>query len=118
VENIDAIFPQPQPEQIELQNQQLEQQNQLQAFQNQLFDRELAVREGDLQRKFAETMSKAAETRSKILEIQSNALLNLEKAETEDSKNQLEVYTTELATLVQVLGNLRNATNANNNQAA
>lgn len=107
VENIDQIFPEPQPEQIEIQNQQLQQQNQLQEFQNNLFDRELAVREDDIRRKIAETQSDIAETRSKIIKIQSEAVLNAEKAETEDKKNQITVYTHELQTMLGLLGQLR-----------
>ncbi len=118
IENIDQIFPEPQPEQIELQNQQLQQQNQLQEFQNNLFDRELAVRETDIQRKIAETQSKIAETRTEIIKIQSETLLNLEKAETEDQVNQLTTYTAELSAFVNLLGQLRQDNSANNQQAA
>jgi len=120
VENIDAIFPQPQPSQIEQQNQLLQQQNEAQQFQNNLFDRELIVREADLQRKIAETQSKAAETRAQIVKLQSDVIVNLEKAETEDQKNQLTKYTTELSTLVQLLSALNQgaANDANNRTAA
>ncbi len=120
VENIDTIFPQPQPSQIEQQNQLLQQQNEAQQFQNSLFDRELAVRESDLQRKIAETQSKAAEMRAQIVKLQSDVIVNLEKAETEDQKNQLTKYTTELSTLVQLLSALNQgaANDANNRTAA
>lgn len=104
---IEQIFPTPQPDQIEQQNALLQQQNQLQEFQNSLFDRELSVREADINRKIAETQSKIAETRSNIVKIQSEALVNMEKAETEDAKNQLTKYTAELQSFVQLLGQLR-----------
>ena len=117
VENIEAVFPQPQPNQIDQQIEEQRRANDIQEFQTGLFDRELKVREAELQRKFAETFSKAAETRANIVKISSEALLNLEKAETEDAKNQLEVYTTELDTLVRVMDNLRGAANENNQSA-
>jgi len=118
VENISQIFPQPQPEQIEKQNQLMEQQNQIQQFQNELFDRELAVREADVERKIAETQSKIAETRAKIIEINTNSILNLEKAETEAGKAQLEIYSRELDSLTKLLDGLnrqrgKNEQNAN-----
>jgi len=118
VENIDQIFPEPQPEQIEVQNQELKTQNEQMEFQNGLFDRELAVREADIQRKIAETQSKIAETRSNIIKIQAEALLKLEEAETEDQKNQINVYTQELSAFVNLLGQLKKGENENTRTAA
>lgn len=113
VENIDQIFPEPQPQQIEIQNQELQKQNQQMEFQNNLFDRELAVRETDIQRKITETQSKIAETQANVVKIKSDALLNLEKAETEDQKNKITVYTAELQGMIGLLGQLRGENNAN-----
>jgi hypothetical protein len=117
VENIEQIFPQPQQPQIEKQTAAIEEQNRVQEFQNSLFDRELAVRETDLQRKIAETKSKISETRGKMIKIHSEALLNLEKAETEDQKNQITVYTAELQTLTDLLSKIR-LDNADNTATA
>ncbi len=117
VENLDQIFPEPQPEQIEIQNQQLQQQNQQAEFQNSLFDRELAVRETDIQRKIAETQAKIAETQANVVKIKTDALLNLEKAETEDQKNQITVYTAELQGLIGLMGQLRVGNDANDRTA-
>lgn len=118
VENMDQIFPEPQPEQIEIQNQQLQQQNQQAEFQNSLFDRELAVRETDIQRKIAETQSKIAETQANIVKIKTDALLNLEKAETEDQKNKITVYTAELQGMINLLGQIRGDNSANDRTTA
>lgn len=117
VENLDQIFPEPQPEQIEIQNQELQRQNEAQEFQNNLFHRELAVREQDLQRKIMETQSDIAETRSKIIKLQAEALLKLEEAETEDQKNQLTTYTAELSAFVNLLGQLKKDNNADDRAA-
>ena len=107
VENLDQIFPEPLPEQIEKQNQLKEQEIQAQNAQTDLFDRELAVREADQKRKVAETQSGIAETRAKILKIKSEFILNLEKAETEEQTNQLNKYTAELDGFVSLLTQIR-----------
>lgn len=117
VENIDKVFPEPQPEQIEIQNQQMEQQNANQEFQNSLFDRELSVREFDLKRKIDETQAKITETQANVVKIKSEALLNLEKAETEDQKNQISIYTTELQAMIGLLGQLKEDKNEDNRAA-
>lgn len=104
VENIDQIFPQPQPTQLEQQNQLMEQQNALQEFQNQLFDRELVVREKDMERKLVETQGD-------LVKKHSEALLNLEKAETEDMVNAREIYTTQFNTLANLIQTVVQAMN-------
>ena len=114
VENLDQIFPEPQPQQIEKQTQELEKQNQMNEFQNKLFDRELAVREQDVQRDIAETRSKMASTRADIIKTESEAILNIEKAETEAQKNQITIYQAELQSLTQLMNKLTGGLNANN----
>jgi hypothetical protein len=52
----------------------------------------------------AKTAISKAETLAKIREILSRTVLNLEKAETEDTKNQISVYTTEMKALAETLG--------------
>lgn len=114
MENIDQIFPEPQQEQIDKQNQLKEQELKTQEFQNSLFDRELATRENDVQRKINETQSDMAETRAKIIKIKSETVLNFEKAETEDQKNRINRYTTELNGFLDLLSGLREERNVNN----
>lgn len=104
---IDAIFPeQPTDQQAEemarFANAQ-EQANQIQLAQLefQKLQTEVLMREQD--RLDADTQRKIEETIAKIKETGANTLLKLEQAESEEVKNQISIYTTEMTTITDML---------------
>ncbi|MBE16544.1 MAG: hypothetical protein Unbinned6354contig1000_23 [Prokaryotic dsDNA virus sp.] len=102
------------PEQQQLQQQQqemAEMQNQLLEKQNQLQEQQIMLAKQDLDRKDREAEAKAAKTMKEIEKMNTEMVLNLEKAESEDVKNQIENYTKQVQALVQGLGALNNMNN-------
>jgi hypothetical protein len=99
-DNIDDIFPEEptdkQAEEIKSfrEAQELENQIALQNLELTKLQTEILMREQD--RLDADTQRKIDETNSKMKVDLSNVILNLEKAETEDVKNQVSVYTAQI----------------------
>jgi len=96
----------PTPEQMtEQQEQRLAEQQEQQRVQNQLMMIQIDHAERDQIRKDKETIAKLFETSASIKKIESEITLNLEKAETEDVKNQLNKYTTQVQGITAAIDN-------------
>jgi hypothetical protein len=114
--NIDEIFPeQPTDEQAaetarfadaqELENQIAQQQLQLSQLQTEILMREQDRLDADTQRKIEETIGQ-------LTRWQAQNVLDMEKAESEEVKNQLSIYTTQSKALLDQLTAIGAATNA------
>lgn len=97
------VFPDPEAMDKD-QKARLEQQQQAQQQKQQLLNIEIDHAEREIARKEAETRAKLSETASSIAKTQSEVVLNLEKAETEQTKNQISTYTAQLQGLQVALG--------------
>tara|TARA_R110000744_G_scaffold246942_1_gene363471 strand:- start:32476 stop:34593 length:2118 start_codon:yes stop_codon:yes gene_type:complete len=92
---IGQVFPDPES-MGEEQKARIAQQQQAQQQKQQLLNIEIDHAEREIVRKEAETRAKLADTAAGIRKIESEVILNLEKAETEETKNQISKYSAQL----------------------
>lgn len=100
---IGQVFPDPETMDEE-QKARVQQQQQAQQQKQQLLNIEIDHAEREIARKELETHAKLSESAASILKTQSEVILNLEKAETEQTKNDISKYTAQLQGLQVALG--------------
>jgi hypothetical protein len=109
-DNIDEIFPeQPTDQQAQemakfREAQELQNQLQLQQLEISKLQTEILMREQD--RLDADTQRKIEETIGKLKQMNVENILTLEKAESEEVKNQISIYTTEVEATLQLLNSI------------
>jgi chaperonin GroES len=110
---ISQVFPD--PEAVEgAQAERLAEQKQQQRQQQQLMNIQVDQAERELVRKEQETGAKLRVNLAEIRKIESEVILNLEKAESEDVKNQLSKYTAQLQAVGAAIDNTIKANEAEN----
>jgi hypothetical protein len=114
-ELLGQVFPDPEQVSGEQAARMEEMQNQ-QRMQAQLMQIQVDHAERDVARREEEAMGKLAKTGADIKKIESEILLNLEKAETEETKNRINVYTAQLQGVTAAIDNTIKEIGAENAQ--